>query len=66
MLILAERLPSDSGPAFSLRVKPSGTGMFALTVTPTFTAEAVLPRSRLTPWKVLITFLKNDSHGSRC
>ena len=48
VLIFAEGLPFDSDPALSLWVKPSGTGMFALIVTPTFSAEADLPRSRLT------------------
>ena len=64
--MFGEGLPFDSGCAFPFRANPSGTGMFALTVTPTFTPEGVLLCARLTPWKVLRTFLKKDSHGSRC
>ena len=66
LLILEEEVSADSGRAFSLRANSSGTGMFALIVTPTFTSEAALLPPDVATWKELMTFLKNDSQGSGC
>ena len=65
-LIFEEGLSFGLDSALFFLANSPGTGMFALMVTPTFASEGALLPPAVAAWKELMTFLKKDSHGSRC